>query len=71
MCIFRGPPRPRALPAPRPTAPMPEKTAKTVAAPSKKRRSITGRKTRRSTGGTSSLQIKPLSSGTGPNLNIR
>ena len=70
MCIG-GPPRPKSLPAPRPTAPMPEQTAKTVAAPTKKKKTGTGQQARRSTGGTSSLQIKPLDSGSGPNLNIR
>ena len=39
MCLG-GPPRPKPLPAPRPTAPPPEKTAKTV---------VTGRKRRRTT----------------------
>ena len=71
MCIFGGPPRPRALPAPRPTAPIPEKTAKTVAAPTKKKRTGTGQQARRSTGGTSSLQIPNLNAGTGTNINLR
>ena len=70
MCIG-GPPRPKSLPAPRPTAPMPEQTAKTVAAPSKKKKTATGLQSQRSMGGTSSLQIKRLDTGTGPNLNIR
>ena len=70
MCIG-GPPKPKPLPPPRPTAPMPEQTAKTVAAPSKKKKTATGLQSQRSMGGTSSLQIKRLDTGTGPNLNIR
>ena len=70
MCVGQ-PPKPKPLPPPRPTAPMPEQTAKTVAAPTKKKKTTTGRQAQRSTGGTSSLQIKPLDTGTGPNLNIR
>ena len=71
MCIGQAPPKPKPLPKPRPTAPMPEQTAKTVAAPSKKKKTATGLQPQRSMGGTSSLQIKPLDTGTGPNLNIR
>ena len=71
MCIGQAPPKPKPLPKPRPTAPMPEQTAKTVAAPAKKKKPVAGQQARRSTGGTSSLQIKPLDSGSGPNLNIR
>ena len=63
------PPTPPPAPPPRPTAPPPEKTAKKVGkAPSKKKNQPgTGVKSR---GGTSSLQIQPLSTGSNPDLNL-
>tara|TARA_R100000149_G_C5762532_1_gene66764 strand:+ start:210 stop:416 length:207 start_codon:yes stop_codon:yes gene_type:complete len=63
--------RPRSLPAPRPTAPAPEKTAKGVVKAKKKTKVDPNLQPMRSTGGTASLQIQPLDTGTGPNLNIR
>lgn len=60
----------RALPAPRPTAPVPEKRAKGVTKAKKKVMVNNNTEPTRSTGGTSSLQIRPLKSRTGPNLNI-
>ena len=67
MCVG-GPPTPKPLPPPRPTAPMPEKTAKNVGkAPTKKKKGPTGTPAPR---GTSSLQIQPLKSGKNTNLNL-
>ena len=63
------PPRPPSPPPARPTAPAPEKTAKKVGkAPSKKKNQPgSGVKPR---GGTSSLQIQPLKTGSNPDLNL-
>tara|TARA_R100001440_G_scaffold66793_5_gene87915 strand:- start:1010 stop:1213 length:204 start_codon:yes stop_codon:yes gene_type:complete len=62
--------QPRSLPQPRPTAPVPEKRAKGVTKAKKKVTVTNNTEPTRSTGGTSSLQIRNLTSRTGPNLNI-
>lgn len=54
MCLG-GPPKPPKLPAPRPTAPAPEKTAKTV---------VTGKQRKRPTA-TGATKKQPRRSGTG------
>ena len=64
------PPTPPPAPPPRPTAPPPEKTAKKVgkATPVKKKNQPGSGVTLR--GGTSSLQIQPLSTGSNTDLNL-
>ena len=69
MCVG-GPPKPPPLPPPRPTAPPPEKTAKNVgqAGPVKKKKQQGT--TPRPRGGTSSLKIQPLNTGSNTDLNL-
>ena len=65
------PPTPPPPPPPRPTAPAPEKTAKKVgkAAPVNRKKNQPGAGVQRR-GGTSSLQIQPLSTGSNTDLNL-
>lgn len=73
MCPPRAP-KPKPLPAARPPAPAPEKTTKAVISSKRRKRvnmpgsGLKGRQSDR--GGSASLQLKRLDTGTDPNLNI-
>lgn len=64
------PPTPPPLPEARPTAPAPEKTTKAVVSGTQRKKKNQPGSGVKSRGGTSSLQISPLDTGTDPNLNI-